>query len=275
MAHGCVQAESRGRAHGTGTPRHCSPLPAISPSPTCRGGGPQTWGVLGGGCITQPGIGCAAPMALLIAEHPAPAGQPKPTALGLEGEREWGDRGALPAACGLPKAPELRASPSCHGSQLSLCWARNNCCLPASPPGTAPRGRCTGGTRPPRPQLAPRGSHPRLPTLTAFQAGFLTPAPVGTGQVVWLFNLPGFDIFMVFVWLPGRVSAPYSKGGLYEGRGNRCTLQHSKYCPSVRFSRSFCYRFLMCLWLLLQWIRCLLRAVVLFCTWTRDELFYF
>lgn len=161
----------------------CSPLPAISPSPACRVRGTPELGCLGG-CITQPGIGCAAPMALLIAEHPAP----KSTALGWWGRGLGGQGGSaccLWAAKGtgascialVPRQPPLLALrllqvgaplfPRIASARAMPwhCWARNNCCLPASPPGTAPRGRCTGGPRPPRPQLAPRGSHPRLPTL--------------------------------------------------------------------------------------------------------------
>lgn len=49
------------------------PPPSHLPFPSVPGGGhPRPWGGVWG-CITQPGIGCAAPMALLIAEHPAPA----------------------------------------------------------------------------------------------------------------------------------------------------------------------------------------------------------
>lgn len=80
----------------------CSPLPAISPSPACRVRGTPELGCLGG-CITQPGIGCAAPMALLIAEHPAP----KSTALGWWGRGLGGQGGS---ACCLWAAKGTGAS---------------------------------------------------------------------------------------------------------------------------------------------------------------------
>lgn len=133
----------------------CSPLPAISPSPACRVRGTPELGCLGG-CITQPGIGCAAPMALLIAEHPAP----KSTALGWWGRGLGGQGGLclLPVGCQRHRSfvhrPRATAATSpCASSptgrsppfpQDRLCPSHAVC------PGTAGPGT-TAACLPPRP----------------------------------------------------------------------------------------------------------------------------